>query len=183
MKVIDVAWAAGFLEGEGSFAHARSAVVAAPQIQREPLEQLQRLFGGPIYERRTPKGKIIHVWQIYSRNAAALMMTIYPLMSPKRQEQISKVLQVWRSKGLHSRDKTHCPSGHLYDKLYQAKDPTLRIQRYRYCRVCHNAAAQRWAEKNPERQKEIMESYYRRRKERSRETGVKLSEVRLNGRC
>ena len=162
--MIDVAWAAGFLEGDGTFAYTRTPMVAAFQIQKEPVERLARLFGGVIRERRTPKGKIIHVWQIYNRDAAGLMMTVYSLMSPHRKAQIENAIQCWRKTGFHHREKTSCPRGHPYDKFYHAKDPALRVQRYRYCRVCHNAAVQKWAEANPERKREIHTASYERRK-------------------
>lgn len=180
MRTIDIAWAAGFLEGDGSFGIARVINITAVQIQLEPLLKLQKLFGGAITGRPTPKGdKILSRWQVYSGRAAELMMTFYPLMSLDRKKQIQKALKRWRATGPASRDKTHCPQGHVYDKVYQAKDPTLKIQRYRYCRTCHNAACSRWNEKHPERHEEIMQSYYRRRKERQKE-GVNLSKVRLN---
>jgi hypothetical protein len=99
VKTLDLAWAAGFLEGEGSFGTtnglSRTPHVTCPQVQREPLERLQQIFGlGHIYRR---EGRI-WTWQQSGQHAAAIMMTIYTLMSPWRQEQIEKALEVWRTR-------------------------------------------------------------------------------------
>src|SRR5262245_32700072 len=131
MRTVDIAWAAGFLEGEGTFQIARAILVSACQIQRQPLERLQELFGGAIRERLTPKGKLIHYWQVYSQMAASIMMTIYPLMSPNRQKQIRIALENWRKRQIAQQQKTACPRGHPYDRTYHAKDPNLKTQRYR----------------------------------------------------
>ncbi len=54
-KPLDVAWAAGFIEGEGTFvcSHGRGIRVKVVQVNREPLDKLQRLFGGKIYRQKT----------------------------------------------------------------------------------------------------------------------------------
>ena len=62
-------------------------------------------------------------------------MTIYTLMSPKRQDKIRQVIAKWKSMvGRGFRNKTHCPRGHLYSgtniKLIQGK--------YKSCRTCAN---------------------------------------------
>jgi len=51
IRTLDIAWVAGFLEGEGNF-HAdelRSVSISASQVQRAPLERLQALFGVAFY--------------------------------------------------------------------------------------------------------------------------------------
>lgn len=58
ISLVQLGWAAGFLEGEGSFTNGGSPCVSAGQVQREPLERLSALFGGRISQ-RAPKG----VWQ------------------------------------------------------------------------------------------------------------------------
>lgn len=88
-----IEWAAGFLEGEGSFSGGGThgyGRVSAPQVQRWPLEQLQKLFGGTIADYRE-KRNTYHWWVTGSR-ARGVMMTLYSLVSPKRQEQIRAAL-------------------------------------------------------------------------------------------
>src|SRR5690349_1350424 len=52
--IADLAWAAGFLEGEGSFQRtgrpgkAGSMLVSAPQVNAEPLMRLQTILGGRV---------------------------------------------------------------------------------------------------------------------------------------
>lgn len=86
-----LAWAAGFLEGEGCFLSSR---VHAPQVNREPLERLTRLFGGGIYLTR-PKVRRWNEcfrWHVSGTRARGVMMTLYALMSARRQAQIRKAL-------------------------------------------------------------------------------------------
>jgi hypothetical protein len=95
----DLYWTAGFIEGEGCFAGWTGIRVS--QVQREPLDRLVHLWGGTITlvppQRNGLSAKAIHRWQLYGANARGLMMTLYTLMSPRRQEQISKVLNKWRT--------------------------------------------------------------------------------------
>ncbi len=91
----DLYWAAGFLEGEGSFlAHTGCCRVSANQVQRQPLERLAFLFGGSI---RYHKNKI-WVWRINGTWARGVMMTLFGLMSFKRKGQIRKALSAWANK-------------------------------------------------------------------------------------
>ncbi len=107
-------WAAGFLEGEGTFhAHERTYTrylrygqpkirkwaefsVTAVQVQREPLERLQALFGGVIYSRKTYslKHSPSFRWETRAARARGIMITLYSILSPKRQEQVDKALSL-----------------------------------------------------------------------------------------
>lgn len=51
VSTLQLAWAAGFIEGEGSF----SNTVTAAQVQKEPIERLHALFGGRIYQRQNKR--------------------------------------------------------------------------------------------------------------------------------
>lgn len=88
----DIAWAAGFLEGEGSFAAKRRALAvygeaSAPQVNLEPLERLQAMFGGSI---RPAAGGSIFVWRACGELGRAVMRAVYPWMSKRRQAQIER---------------------------------------------------------------------------------------------
>ena len=111
----DLAWAAGFLEGEGSFGNYGSPTVTAAQVQREPLDRLFRLWGGAISQRKTLgfSNKPIWVWKIWAHRAAEVMMTLYVLMSPKRQREIEKSIARWKLSRLMKRRGTgYCGRGH-----------------------------------------------------------------------
>jgi hypothetical protein len=77
----DIAWAAGFMEGEGSFTVRN---VSAPQKETEPLTKLVKWFGGRIS--RNAKG--IYTWRISGARARGVALTLYPLLSKRRQQQI-----------------------------------------------------------------------------------------------
>lgn len=95
----EVAWAAGFLEGEGSFQRraGMSLRVQATQATTEPLLRLQKLFGGRIRKeaRRHPSvlsKKTIFRWTAYGILAEQVMQSVHPWLSARRKEQIDKCL-------------------------------------------------------------------------------------------
>src|SRR3990167_781206 len=103
----NIHWAAGFLEGEGSYSagrlksdkgYSKGIRVSAAQVQKEPLERLQRLFGGSLAQYVGGRlGNYIWLWGLGAEKSAGLMMTIYPLMSSKRKSQIERALTNWKA--------------------------------------------------------------------------------------
>jgi hypothetical protein len=93
-------WAAGFLEGEGSFPGGKEcspSTVSAVQKEAEPLKRLQHMFGGRVFWRPDGGTYGAHVWYVNGPTARGLMMTLYSLMSPRRREQISESITKWRA--------------------------------------------------------------------------------------
>lgn len=132
----DIAWAAGFLEGEGAFGcRGHSVTVQVSQVQKEPLERLQAMFGGTLtrYTRINPRHSPWYFLQYTGPTARGLMMTLYVLMSPKRKGQIRKALGHWRAVGRSLKWREHCRRGHLLagENIYQRSD------RRRNCRACN----------------------------------------------
>ena len=88
----DIEWAAGFFEGEGSFSHNRgSGYVCISQNNSWPNEKMQRLFGGTLKFKQVDAKRNPHItsfWFITGPRARGFVMTIYSLLSPKRQMQI-----------------------------------------------------------------------------------------------
>jgi hypothetical protein len=107
-------WAAGFLEGEGTFyAMARNGSkgqpitaacrVSASQVHTDPLVRLLVNFGGRIdyvdnsrqknqgFHGESPQN--IYVWSCEGGRARGIAMTMYKLMSPKTQGRIYKMLK------------------------------------------------------------------------------------------
>lgn len=97
----NIHWTAGFLDGDGSFTANKLTInVLGIQKEREPLQKLQELWGGNIYTRKPVQHlEPVSVWRIGGSQAAALMMTMYPLLSPSRQQQITKTLATWKARG------------------------------------------------------------------------------------
>jgi hypothetical protein len=93
-------WSAGFLEGEGTFSFYHTPRIRATQVQKEPLDRLSESFGGNVTlvsrEYARNKGKKEQdswQWTLGGTPAIILMFRLYPLMSRKRQEQISVALE------------------------------------------------------------------------------------------
>ena len=124
ISVDNLEWAAGFLEAEGSFQFSggKHLSVSAQQIEREPLDHIVYLFGGHLYHlpaRKEGRNSPIFSWSVVSSRAAGVMLTLYPLLSPKGQSQVKSALGEWK-KIIPYQYRTHCPSGHPYvgDNLY-----------------------------------------------------------------
>lgn len=150
----DLDWVAGFLEGEGCFSWRKvrrsgTASVSAVQVQRWPLLRLQELFGGNQY--LVPARQTGHQakwqWELSGIAGAGLMMTLYPLLSPRRQEQVARALAEWKTRGVAARYRSHCARGHLFDgtRISSYNKP----KRTRICITCHR--------------KTSLESYYRKK--------------------
>ena len=92
----DIAWAAGFLEGEGSFQRKGGGIsmsVNAVQVNKEPVQRMVELFGGSLnmYRRKLPSADIWR-WEASGARARGIAMTVYPFLSGKRQAQVLSAL-------------------------------------------------------------------------------------------
>jgi hypothetical protein len=87
----DVAWATGFLEGEGcfSFSGGGTAQVSVVQNQKEPLEKLQRFFGGRIYEPYTTRR--FYQWKVHGVLATRVMGLVYYGLSEDKKTDVDSV--------------------------------------------------------------------------------------------
>lgn len=136
-SVNELHWAAGFMEGEGTWGFRGLTVRAeATQKQLAPLQRLHEIFGGAIYstpDKRT--GKVYFKWCAHSSRAVGVIMTLYGLMSPRRKEQARRALDAWKSYKPANRYRTHCPQGHEY-----TQENTKRWNGSRFCRACSTEA-------------------------------------------
>lgn len=140
----DLYWAAGFLEGEGTFhvgnPRDTSGRVSACQKEPDTLYQLQRLFGGTVvYRSRTTTAfgvSSIYEWRLYGPRAFGVMQTLYSLMSPRRRGQIKAVITNTLSKLEWKTDRPcrYCGQTFL---------PTRRISKYCSKRCCFLACLAR----------------------------------------
>lgn len=136
--------AAWFLLGEGHFGfHGNALHTTANQVERWPLEKMREWFGGAIYlQKHAQVSRVTGLptqpqwtWVLSGHHAAGLCMTVYPLVSPKRQSQIRKALAVWRSRPIATRFRTQCPKGHPYS-AENTRDYSYQGQSHRVCAVC-----------------------------------------------
>lgn len=85
-------WAAGFIEGDGTFN--KQQRVQATQNSEEPLQHLEEIFGGKTYRCRGERSRRDHFkWDLRGDQAVEVMLTLYPLMSRKRRNQINEALR------------------------------------------------------------------------------------------
>lgn len=102
----DLAWVAGFLEGEGSFGRHRGCErVAAKQVNREPIDRMLSLFGGAAGQYQT-KTSPVWQWSTSGARARGVMLTLYPMLSARRQGQIRHAMGIYVEKILPIADQT-----------------------------------------------------------------------------
>jgi len=148
LTIRDLAWAAGFLEGEGDFSLGNHAHIRASQVEREPLDRLQRIFGGSVKPRKHRNGKPtwsdFWSWSIDRQaQVSGICMTLYVLMSSKRQKRIRELLAWWKPRPLHTtRLSTTCYLGHPFDE-----QNTYWHSGSRHCRKCCAIRMQKFREK------------------------------------
>lgn len=149
MNEVDVAWAAGFLEGEGCFGwygdgtrrkakphlkRTANAVIAVCQNEREPLDRLQSIFGaGRINPKRNPK-RVAWEWRCQGHAAIPVMKAVYSHMSKRRQQRIREVIESYdalQSEIAHR--KVICRNGHLFSE----HGVNRTDGRGHYCAECH----------------------------------------------
>lgn len=113
-------WAAGFIEGEGYFGCSKdmrgrnfaSPKITVSQKSLEPLNRLSALFGKAGMYRCKRSG--VTNWTLYGNRAIGVMMTLWPLMSERRREQIEKAIALWKRNSTHSdwaKSAPRCGSG------------------------------------------------------------------------
>ena len=105
MKQTDLAWAAGFLDGEGSVRIRRlpgamagrptfyGLSLSASQVEREPLDKLRGLFGGSIHlqqpsPRQSANASPYYNWMVTGRTAAAAIRVLLPYFTVKRERAV-----------------------------------------------------------------------------------------------
>ena len=93
---INLAWAAGFLDGEGCFAIGRyndrkrcrvryTAIIQVGQKRRLPLDLLETMFGGSIRPQRTPTGGS-WLWKVCGTTAYSVCVALIPHLVLKQDE-------------------------------------------------------------------------------------------------
>jgi hypothetical protein len=100
----ELAWAAGFLDGEGSFGNygenkrdsKRRYRIQAVQVRREALDRLQEALGGAV---RGPYGPYsgnrqpYYSWQIFASEAKEATEALMPYLCSQKREQAIAALE------------------------------------------------------------------------------------------
>lgn len=98
----ELAWAAGFMDGEGNFRYNDKRkygkgipVVQAAQIQREPLDRLVGVLGGKVYGPYSyrPEQQPYHTWSLgtFEKCQAAIAM-LWPFLCSTKKAQAREAL-------------------------------------------------------------------------------------------
>ena len=96
MKETDLAWAAGFIDGEGTVVvvHRKDddsfglRLVVSQTVER-PLQTLKDMFGGSVYQRkdnRKESYKTLWTWQAAGQTAQETLKAIYPFLQVKSHQ-------------------------------------------------------------------------------------------------
>lgn len=105
ISLVDIGYAAGFYDGEGSIIkhkEANSCTVSIVQKDPEPLVKLCKQFGGNIKTYNS-----YNYWRVTGTEARGFILTIFSLLSTRRKHQILECKEWFTTP-----DK--CPNGHLY---------------------------------------------------------------------
>jgi hypothetical protein len=95
--LVDLAWAAGVWEGEGSVIFAGTFRIEVAQKDRWILDRLRERFGGSIYVRKEHYlgGRyILHKWYLTGARGRGFAYSIFSWLSPRRREQVRRALGV-----------------------------------------------------------------------------------------
>jgi hypothetical protein len=136
MKILllDIAWLAGILEGEGCFQMRRSGgylgsvCIALQMTDLDTVQKAAALFGSKVYGPHGPYGvstQATYQTFCFGSTAASWMMTLYSFMGYRRKAKIKELLAVWKDQRIM--DGTRKASCHPNQKRF-AKDK---------CRVCY----------------------------------------------
>ncbi len=88
----DIAWAAGIYEGEGHIEYDRCEAVRIGQNGPWLPERLRALFGGRVSAR--PSRSNFYIWISSGARARGFIMSVYGLLSPRRQLQARKAMRI-----------------------------------------------------------------------------------------
>ena len=66
---------------------------------REPVQKVATFFGNSVglVKPKQPQHQPQYITRVFGRKAAQWMMTLYPLLCPRRQKKIREILTLWRT--------------------------------------------------------------------------------------
>ena len=99
IKLNDIYYIAGLLEGEGSFGFYETPVIQLNMTDFDVVNGAQKILHPGANIRTQNKGgnrKLMYILHISGSIALQWMMTIYPLMKERRQAKILEVINKWK---------------------------------------------------------------------------------------
>lgn len=116
---VEIAWCAGFADGEGYFGWTSGPLVTISQVDRWPLDKWMESFpNGSIKLRPGKDGQNdFWRWSASGANAIECMLALRDHLSPRRQEKIDQaVAEYLRRQAVREAKKNVCPKGHIGQK-------------------------------------------------------------------
>lgn len=149
---IDIAFFAGFFEGEGSACGAGngSTIVQVPQKDPEVIIRARSLWGGSLTQ---PEGRDIWVWVMSGDRARKFLQDVYPYLSNRRKAQIEA------AGGLRMTGRKMLTVSGMDAERREARAAMTEKER-------HSETCARWAANNPEKVKAGMDRYQARNREK-----------------
>ena len=100
-RMIDIAWFAGIIEGEGTFKYLRFCPgITISMTDKDTIERCAKIIR---YKKlkihtylRKDGNSNMHTIALWGNRAIQWMMTIYPLMSARRKAKIRSILEQWK---------------------------------------------------------------------------------------
>jgi len=93
----DVAWSAGFLDGDGCFDRKDGYLrIRAEQVDPEPLARLRAIFGGglSVGSKVTSAGNPVWRWSVAGVRAERAADLLYPHLTARRKAQVDSTTEV-----------------------------------------------------------------------------------------
>lgn len=103
ITIKQIAWVAGILEGEGYFGYSGNTPrITVGMTDEDTIDKVSNIIGGSRYT-EIPKdirtnNKTVFLAAVAGDTAIQWMMTIYSLMSSRRQAKIREILWNWSNK-------------------------------------------------------------------------------------
>ncbi len=143
LRLEDLHWIAGFLEGEGSFCRCGGTItVVASQVEKDPIDKLHNLLGGSVLyiKRDHPKQSNYYRWGTYGETAELIMKAVFPLMSTKRKNKISETLAWYASRPGRNFVKSGRKTCRKELHQWNNENTFVDSRGMRTCRLCERAS-------------------------------------------
>ena len=96
--LLDIAWAAAIIEGEGHMARVgdgpKCEIVTVTQKNLWVLERFREFFGGRIYASPRLSGgrAVVPMWYTTGARARGIILTVFTFLSPQKRQQAIRAL-------------------------------------------------------------------------------------------
>jgi hypothetical protein len=140
MKMLDVSWLAGIIEGEGNFSFTDTPKIKVKMTDEDIVRNVAHLFKRPYYPepKKEKHHKDLYYVSICGQPAIEWMFTLYSLMGIRRKNQILCIIQEWKvSETTRNRDTFGCGCP-------KTPENTLKYGKYTKCKSCNQAQNNRY---------------------------------------